>query len=219
MNPITRVRLSQLVPTHFQRSPLLAQGGYDVFAGLLSPTEIERMRSEALQAARHAVVSEQAAPDHEEVRGGAPARKFRSAPGGPIQDAFYHAPHMLHFLQAITGLQVTTTGQRGTYTYYARPGDYLALHRDIETCELAIITCLYNNQTDRESHYGCLHVYPGRRGEPLSAIRQYPEQGVVKVDLEPGQTIVLFGGIVPHFVAPTAPRQVRIVSVLCYMAK
>jgi hypothetical protein len=34
--------------------------------------------------------------------------------------------------------------------------------------------------------------------------------------LTPGQTLVLFGGIVPHAVLPTAAGQVRIIAPLCY---
>jgi hypothetical protein len=33
------------------------------------------------------------------------------------------------------------TGGR-TYTYYEQPGDFLALYREIVTCDLAVIACL-----------------------------------------------------------------------------
>jgi hypothetical protein len=110
---------------------------------------------------------------------------------------------------------VTPTGERGTYSYYVRQGDYLALHRDVEACDVAVITCVYESALNVG---GGLCVYPDRIHEPLSAIRAAPERGMVSVPLRPGQTVVMLGGIVPHHVLPMAQGQVRIVSVLCYRA-
>jgi hypothetical protein len=47
-------------------------------------------------------------------------------------------------------------------------------------------------------------------------VRRSPEQGVVGVRLEPGQTLVIAGGIVPHAVLPVVERQVRVVAICCY---
>lgn len=66
---------------------------------------------------------------------------------------------------------------------------------------------------------GRLCLYPDRLFEPLSIIRATPQQGAIKVRLDPGQTIVLFGGLVPHALLKVAAGQARIVSVLCYRAQ
>jgi hypothetical protein len=134
---------------------------------------------------------------------------------GEKQRELYHDKRLIDFLQQVTGLTLQPSGQSGTYTYYARPGDYLAIHRDIDICDLAVITCLYDGpRTDNEG--GLLTFYPQRLAERLSAIRATPQEGAVKMRLRPGQTLVLLGGIVPHAILPTARGQVRIVSILCY---
>lgn len=204
-----------LIPEHIRSSPLMKKGGFDVFEGMLDNNAHELMLSEAMRLSTTAQVNEVSTPDNEEVRGGTPPRRFLSAPGGSIQNAFYKAEWMLNFLRQVTGVPVTPTGGRGTYTYYARPGDYLALHRDIETCDLAVITCLHDN-SDPVGYGGMLCLYPERLFELLSAIRESPEQGAIGLRLMPGQTLVMFGGIVPHAVLQVATGQVRVVSVLCY---
>jgi hypothetical protein len=153
--------------------------------------------------------------DAEEMRGGSPARRFLSALAGPVQDAFYQSAEILRILQHVTGLHVARTGGRGTYTYYARPGDYLAIHRDIETCDLAVITCLHDT-LGTAGHGGALCLYPNRLFEQLSAIRSTPDQDVIAVRLHVGQTLLMLGGLVPHAVLPVIENQIRIVSILCY---
>lgn len=210
-----KVLSPNLIPSYIRNSPLLKKGGFDVFEGLLDDQSYQLMLAEAMQLAQIAQPSEVTKPDHEEVRGGAPPRRFLSVSGGAIQDAFYRAEWLLDFLRQIAGAPVVPTGLRGTYTYYARPGDYLALHRDIETCDMAVITCLHDNcQAGGEG--GLLCLYPERLLEPLSAIRVNPIQGALKLRLKARQTLVMFGGIVPHAVLPVIGQQKRIVSVLCY---
>jgi len=213
------------IPVPLRNSPLLLRGGFDIFAGLLDDNTLSRMLAEAVNLAPAAHVNDVPVSDGEEVRGGNPARRFLSVPGGSLQDSFYQADWVLQFLRRVTGVPLAPTGGRGTYTYYARPGDYLALHRDIETCDLAVITCLHDrderrvtstNAASEADHAGALCLYPGRVFEPLSRIRETPEQGVIRVRLAPGHTLVLFGGIVPHALQPVTNDQVRIVSVLCY---
>lgn len=207
--------LLDLIPDHICSSPLMKKGGFDVFEGLLDDNTHGLMLSEAMSLSASAQAHEVSTPDHEEVRGGTPPRRFLSATGGNIQNAFYESEWVLHFLQQVTGVPVTPTGGHGTYTYYARPGDYLALHRDIETCDLAVITCLHDD-SGQAGHGGILCLYVERLLEPLSAIRENPDQGVIHLRLAPRQTLVMFGGIVPHAVLPVAQGQGRLVSVLCY---
>lgn len=150
--------------------------------------------------------------DGEEYRGGVPARRFRSVTGGPLQTAFYGSAWTLEFLGQLTTPTIVRTGVVGTYSYYTRPGDFLALHRDIIACDVALITCLRND----DGAGGGLCMYPERIAEPLSAIRATPEHGAVIVHLQAGQTIVLYGGLLPHALLPLTRGQTRIVSVLCY---
>lgn len=197
-------------------SPLLRRGGFDVFEGMLDGAMLRSLLAEAQENRAAAQASDVLADDGEELRGGSPARRFLSASGGPFQDAFYQAPWMMELLGELLGMGVAPTGGRGTFSYYARPGDYLALHRDVEACDVAVISCLHDEPLEGDG--GSLRLYPGRIAEPLSSIRRSPEWGALSLRLLPGQTLVLLGGLVPHTVLPVAPGQERIVSVLCYQA-
>lgn len=192
-------------------------GGYEVFEGFLDQQGYDLMLAEAIQLSRRAYLSEVPVSDAEEVRGGRPARHFRSVPGGEVQEAFYHSPVLLDFLRRLCNTRLTPLGGRGTYSFYAQTGDYLAIHRDIEWCDVAVITCLYNAPRS-DAHGGGLCLYPARLFEPLSVVRSTPDEGAVIVNLEPGQTIIMYGGIIPHTLLPVATGQTRIVSVLCYRA-
>lgn len=207
--------LSEAIPELIRNSPLMKKGGFDVFVGLLDDHAHAQMLAEAISLSTTARVSEVLTLDNEDGRGGNPPRRYLTAPGGPIQDAFYRSDWVLGVLQQVTGTLLIPTGGRGTYSYYARPGDYLALHRDIVTCDVAVITCL-NEGPHVVGPSGMLCLYPDRIYEPLSAIRNSLEKKAVGVRLMPKQTIVLFGGIVPHMLLPVADQQVRIISVLCY---
>jgi hypothetical protein len=134
-----------------------------------------------------------------------------------VQDAWYASDPLQQFLSAQVGLPVVPSGNRGSYSYYARAGDFLDLHRDVETCDLAVLTALHDNSAPTDQSGG-LVVYPGRIGEPLSAIRERSQEGAYLVKLLPGQTIVLLGGVLPHRVIPVAEGQLRIISVLCFRA-
>lgn len=203
------------IPEALAQSPLLRGGGYDVFEGMLDRAMLRALLAEALERRHQAQESDVAVDDGEEVRGGSPARSFLSATGGDAQDAFYQSPWLAGFLGELLGMPVAPTGDRGTYTYYARPGDYLALHRDVEACDVAVISCLYDGSSEEG---GSLRLYPGRIDERLSEIRRDREAGAVGLRLRPGQTLVLLGGLVPHEVLPVAAGQTRIVSVLCFQA-
>ena len=196
----------------------MRKGGFEVFEGFLDQEGYDLMLAEAVQLSRDAQVSDVASSDEEEVRGGAPARHFSSVPGGPVQEAFYQSPAMLKLLRELCNVMLTPLGGRGTYSFYAQPGDYLAIHRDIESCDVAVITCLYN-APQLDGCGGALCLYPARLFEPLSVVRSTPDDGAVLISLEPGQTIIMFGGIIPHTLLPVSAGQTRIVSVLCYRAE
>jgi hypothetical protein len=119
-------------------------------------------------------------------------------------------------LGRIVGITVEPTGG-GTYSYYEVRGDFLALHRDVVKCDVAVITCLSLRVSDGPSAGG-LYVYPEYMREPLSRVRAAGKGVGRAVSLDRGETIVLFGGILPHEVTPMMEGQERIVSVMCYRA-
>ncbi|HEX8129812.1 MAG TPA: hypothetical protein VF527_11980 [Pyrinomonadaceae bacterium] len=217
MNATTHAALhaAPAIPNSLRRSRLLSRGGFDVYEGLLDESFRKQLLAEALKHYVEALECDIPVSDKEEVRGGVPARRFLNAMGGPVQDAFYRAPWVLDFLRQLTAPSLVPTGVRGTYSYYVRTGDFLAIHRDIQTCDLAVITCLQDGAAV-EGDGGSLCLYPERFLEPLSAVRSTPEEGALRLRLDVGQTIALCGGIVPHTLLPVAEGQERIVSVLCY---
>jgi hypothetical protein len=205
----------QQIPAHILVSPFLQGGGFGVFEGLVDPALQSHLLTEALACYPSAILSEVSKGDSENFRGGSPARRFSSVPGGPIQDSFYHSPQVLALLAQLTGVRLSPTGQHGTYSYYVRPGDHLELHRDVETCDLTLITCLHS-RASAGAQGGTLYLYPRHLFAPLSVIRDNPVEGAVGLSLKVGQSLVFFGGIVPHYLSPTTLGQERIVSVLCY---
>ena len=204
-------------PEPILASGLMRQGGFLVFEGLPDAEICAALYAEAAERYPNADVQECGDDDLEEMRGGRPARALLSAEAGPVQDALYAADWLTGFLASTCGVPVAPSGNRGSYSYYARPGDHLALHRDIESCDLTLITALHDN-TDPTDPAGALVLYPERIHEPLSAIRASPGEGAFAMKLQPGQSIVFYGGVVPHRVAPVREGQLRIISALCFRA-
>jgi hypothetical protein len=157
-----------------------------------------------------------AEPDGETWRGGSPDRWLESAAGGDHLQAFYHSPRTLALLHQLTGLAWTQSGAAGTYSYYRRAGHHLGVHRDVDECDLAVITCVHDSAGGGAGRAGALCLFPERTAETLEELRARPDDGAVYVRLEPGQSLVLLGGIVPHRVLPVGERHARIVAPLCY---
>ncbi len=189
-----------------------------VLASLLDHDGLEALRRDAL--ASHPSADEMHAPepDEEVWRGGSPERWLESAPGGDALKAFYGSPSILDLLQRLTGLAWTQSGLIGTYSYYRRPGHHLGVHRDIDECDLAVITCVHDSSRSAAGLGGSLCLYPERTGDTLAELRARPDDGAEYVQLEPGQSVVLLGGLVPHRVLPVGEGHVRIVAPLCYRA-
>jgi hypothetical protein len=200
------------IPPAIVASPLYAAGGFGVIPGLFDEGVLAELLTEALTAKPTGQRNVLEVSDETEGRGGSPARAFTFAQGGALQWRLFSAPALIASLSQRCGLAATPTGA-GTYTYY-EPGDFLALHRDIVTCDLAIITCL--SETGAAPGSGGLWVYPQHATEPLSTARAAGRAVAVPVPLGSGDTAVLLGGIVPHEVSPMRPGQERIVSVMCY---
>jgi hypothetical protein len=155
--------------------------------------------------------------DGAEGRGGMPPRALQSAGGGAVQDALYAAPGLHALLSAHCGAQIQPSGNRGSYSYYVQPGDFLDTHLDVDTCDVTLITVLHDD-TDPRDRAGGLAVYPGMLGAPLSAVRAEPERGMALIKARPGQSILLLGGLVPHRVEPLGPSGQRVISALCFRA-
>lgn len=205
----------QPLPRAIRDSALMENGGCAIFDYFPGADTCTLLLAESRLCLHGAVASAIATSDDEEVRGGNPARRFISAGGGGEQAAFYRNPETTRFLAGICNAPVHPTGESGTYTYYARPGDHLALHRDIEACDITAVTCLLARHLDGSTG-GLTRFYPERQHEPLSRIRATPGDGAVSVRLPVGSTMVIFGGLVPHLIEPLAPGELRIVSILCF---
>lgn len=206
-----------IVPKRLLQSPLMRQGGLTVLRGMVGAAELEALRRESV--ASQALATEVSVPqsDAELIRGGNPARRFLSAPGGRVQSAFYGSAELQRAVAAVVGLPIAPTGAAGTFTYYCRPRDFLTIHRDIIACDVALITCLEDDGAQRSG--GKLGVYPGRIWDSLPALRREPAKGAQTLRLMPGDTAVILGGILPHCTLPVEARQRRVVSLLCFRAQ
>jgi hypothetical protein len=207
------------IPEFVLRSPLVAvHRGFVVTDAIPDVATLDAMRQEAWAAYATADRQECDTSDEEDGRGGMPRRRLFSAGAGPAQDAFYHDPALSEQLSGVCGMRVRPSGSRGSYSYYASEGDFLDLHRDVETCDVTLITVLHDT-TDTTSGSGALVLYPDRLDEPLSEIRATPDDGAAPLKLMPGQSIILLGGVVPHYVAPVEAGQARVISALCFLAE
>jgi hypothetical protein len=200
-------------PKEVLQSRLFEASGYMVITGLFDAETLRAMRVEAdgvrVQGHRGFV----AESDGTEGRGGSPGRAFRSGAGGDIHFRLHGCQQMAKTLGGLCGVTVSSTGG-GSYSYYEQAGDFLALHRDVLQCDIAIITSLTKSIVDGSA--GELVVYPRFIREPLSTVRKAGRTSGTFVPLDRGQTVILLGGIVPHEVAPICAGQERIVAINCY---
>jgi hypothetical protein len=208
--------LSADVSERLASSELMRYGGA-ALTRLADAETIAAMRVEAHACGLAAETARILEPRDEDTRRGDPDRWLDWAPGGPALQAFFLAPHVLETLERITGLPWMPSGQQGSYSYYRRPGQYLGLHRDVDVCDLAIITCVDERLPPSPGSSGLLCLYPDRTRERLSDIRTTPNEGPVLLRLEPGSSLILLGGMIPHWLMPVAAGHVRIVAPLCYM--
>jgi hypothetical protein len=202
-------------PEEVLQSRLFAAGGYLVVRGLFDDETLRDLREEAEQVrmeARRMLVTDS---DGTEGRGGFPARAYLSSRGGELHWGLHGCQQMAETLASVCGIGVSASGS-GTYSYYEQTGDFLAVHRDVEQCDIAVITSLTGCSMDCPA--GELVVYPELIREPLSAARRAGRSAGISVPLDRGHTIILLGGILPHEVVPTSAGQERIVTINCYHA-
>jgi hypothetical protein len=183
---------------------------------LLSERAHAALFREAAACHANAQLARVAEHDGEEHRGGTPDRWFEVAAGGRRLETFLHAASTRSVLRRLTGLDWVPTAADGSYSYYRREGYYLGLHRDVEECDLTVITCIHDSRAGSGGREGVLILYPSRVNEPLSAIRAEPDRDSVAFRVAPGESLVLLGGLVPHRLHPVGRNHVRIVAPLCY---
>ena len=140
---------------------------------------------------------------------------MRGVTGGPTQTSIFASPDLAAYLSEICGLRLKFAGV-GSFSYY-EPGDFLALHRDIVTCDITLLTCLRDTAAGTPDRSG-LRIYPAYARLPLTQLRSEDAPAHIDVHLDRGQTAVLLGGIVPHEVLPMTAHQHRTVSVVCMTA-
>ncbi len=200
-------------PAEVLESRIFANGGFFVVSGLFDDATLAGLLKEAETVREEGNRQLLPESDDTEGRGGSPARSFRSGHGRELHWGLHGSEEMKTRLKELCGVTVMPTGS-GSFSYYERRGDYLALHRDILQCDLTLITCLKACRGQGLS--GELTVYPTLMREPLSVVRTIGRQAGMVIALEPGQSAVLLGGLVPHEVTPTSEGQERIVAINCF---
>jgi hypothetical protein len=175
--------------------------------------QVAALRREARAARPAARVQQRAAPCPGGWRAALPAQRLSSAPGGPMLDMIYAAPDLAERIGALIGAETHPTGSRGSYSYYDRPGDFLGLHRDIETCDVTLIVCL-ERSGGAAPDTGALRLYPLATRRPLAEIGA--DEPVRDIAMRPGQAVVLLGGTIPHEVRPADDTFRRSIAVLCF---
>lgn len=196
-------------------SPLAQGGGYAV-TRLLSARARAVLAHEALRMHARAEVWRRDRSTDDLAERGDPARLLEHAPGGPAVNRMYASAAVGRLLAGLTGLDWIPSGDAGSYSYYRRPGHHLGLHRDIDECDLALITCVHERGAVANGTSGVLQLWPGRE---LPDVRRDPKPGRVLVRLQPGEAVVLLGGVVPHAVSPVEDGHERIVAPLCFQAR
>ena len=194
-------------------APIVANGGFMVFDDLLPGDSFRALCEEGLRHRGLATECQRLEHDVSGFRTGNPARWFATAAGGEVQRGIYHDGGLVRKIATLCRRRVRPTGGQGTYSYYDRPGHFLGLHRDINTCDVTMITCLHRAYSAEES--GALQIYYKSAARKLSDIL---EEGHPSIDihLEPEQSVLLLGGFLPHEVMPAAEGYARSISVLCF---
>jgi hypothetical protein len=203
-------------PREIVQSRLFSAGGYLVVSGLFDEETLRALRAEANLVRAEGQRAYVAHSDGTEGRGGAPARAYRSAPGSNLHQGLYGCRQMAETVGRLSGVNISPTGG-GTYSYYEQAGDFLALHRDVLQCDIALVTALSDHTGSGST--GELMVYPKFVRETLSTVRTAGRACGSSLPLARGQTVILLGGLVPHEVVPMCAGQERIVAINCYRAR
>lgn len=194
------------------QSALWRAGGFLALRGFPGEEALASIRTEAADALRNSERQEWPEPRPADWRGGQPQRFLGGITAGPCMNEMFARRETVAMLRGLLGANLRCAGG-GSLTVYERPGDRLGLHRDIEACDVTLVTCLWEEGERRE---GVLRVYPEYSALPLSMVPASRANLGLTVDLHAGDSAVLLGGVVPHEVTPMAPGQRRVVSLVCY---
>lgn len=205
-----QVRRLAPVRARLARSPLVRNGGL-LRTRILGAAQLASLVQDAWSSHAQAAESRQDVPSDER---GDPDRWLESAPGGAALQDYAASEAVLDRLVRATGVPWEPAGP-GSWSYYRSEGHHLGLHRDLSVCDLAVITCVIDQ--DAPAAGGTLRVWPTRARDPLDDVRRDP-RGSVDVRLRAGESVILLGGVVPHCVTPLAPGHLRVVAPLCYQA-
>jgi hypothetical protein len=195
----------------------MSNRGYQVLKNFIASSILEALQQEAINQLQYAVRNEGKAELPLPERGGQPSRRLYSSQGEKVLQNLYCNANILRQLEKCTGLRLIPSGEQGSYSYYLHRGDYLSLHRDIHSCDVTFITTLYD-QSSHNNKGGMLCLYPERRLEPLNHILKTPLQGATLLRLQQGDSLILLGGVIPHWVLPIQKNEIRVAALLCYCA-
>jgi len=198
-----------------------AAGGVAVVGGMPGSPWFEALAREAFEMQVYAERVRGKSVSEGRPRSRLPGRALASSPGGPVQDAFYADPGLCQFISEQVGISVVPSGNRGSYTYYAEPGDHLDLHVDVDGCDVTLITVLHDSTDVSRSDAG-VAVYRSAIGQPLESIDIRGDHGTgheaAVVKARAGDSILILGGLVPHRVLPLGSSGIRVISPLCFRA-
>ena len=194
-------------------SPLLRAGGLATYRGLFDAASLRSMLQEASSADARLDIQEPG-QDTEQIRGGTPARRLYSVHGGAVQDAFFTSPELSQFVSQKVDAPVRPCGARASYSFYSGEGAHLDIHRDVQGCDLALITCLHDSNPD--AFGGCMDLWFDDALTPLGRVRADPNVGYTRVALQVGDSLLMHGGIIPHRIVPISGLRVRVVSLMCF---
>jgi hypothetical protein len=212
---ITRLPMDETV----LRSRLVVDhSGFAAYEDLIPTAAVQALKEEAFDQYWAGQEQHLALNSGGQGRDGHPARKLVTSDGGEVQNEIYHSGDLRQFLMKVCGVPVRPSGPLGSYLYYTRQGDFIDLHLDVVECELVALTIL-NDSSDMMDMGGAYRIFPTGIGKPLSSVRMIAARGGgIIAKLKPGQTLIMFGGVVPHLVVPVHSHQSRVVSALCFHA-
>lgn len=194
-------------------SPLLQAGGIAVWEGLFAPDTLQALLQEALQG-RCTAYTHPAGLDTEQVRGGTPARQLLSVDGGPLQQSLYADAALQALLSDSVQAPLRPCGSQASYSIYREAGAHLDVHRDVAGCDLTLITCLQDSHPDADG--GCTEAWLEDGLTPLDTLRAGGGGPLSRLALQPGHSMLLHGGVLPHRILPIGPGRQRVVSLMCF---
>jgi hypothetical protein len=218
LTPDDQVTSASAIDAKIRDSKFIQQhSGFAVYRNLFPMGDFRAMADEALEQYWEGQEERVDFAHGSDGRGGHPARRLVWSSGGEIHNAIYQSKDLHRFLTDLCGVSINPTGRLGSFNYYTRDGDFMGLHLDVDQCDLVVLTALRDESKPNDPR-GAIRVYPRHLGRSLRSVRRERGAGAVTLKLLAGQSLVMFGGLVPHEILPVHAGQQRIVSALCFRA-